>query len=338
MSPLVRRLALPVIVLVAAAGYVAYWFHVADRAPAWVATWAESARQRGYDVSYTAVEVGGFPFRLDITVRDLSIGGRDAQGTWAWRGSWLHALLKPWDVNRVLVTLPPEHDFGHLPGGTLALAQGLNQTAVVVKGGAIVTVGTDIRDLVATDEQGRAASFGVVQIRYELAETDAGDAQRRIGVKLLEVVPARAPPAGFPATVAEAALVTRMAGAPPADASRPALERWRDDGGTAEVELLRLRWGPLDVAAQGTLTLDELFRPLGAFTVTITGYDAALAVATGENRLPPAQALALGAALDALAVDDGQGGRRAEVAVSAQDGRLYVGPLPVLSLPPIPLD
>lgn len=338
MPSLVRKLVLPAIVLVAVLGYVVYWHVIADRVPDWLDTWVGAVRQQGYIAEHGAVEVSGFPFQLVVTVADVTLGGRDVYGAWTWRAPRLVGLYKPWDFARGLITLPPEHVLERQPGGTFRLAQGVNQIAVVIIGGDLAKLGVDMRDLVITDPGGNVITAGEGQVRYELGEDDDDQVQRSFGVKLATVTLPEAPPAGFPATVDAAILVARLPGPPPADASRAALARWRDAGGALEVDLARLRWGALELEIAGTVTLDEEFRPLGAFAMRIAGYDELLATLTGTGALSPTQGLAIGAVLDAVAVDDGQGGRRAEIALTAQDGRLSVGLVPVAPLAPLPLD
>lgn len=337
MKLMYHRLALPVVLLVAVVGYVAYWFHVAGQAPVWIDTWARDAERFGYSASHGAVEVDGFPFRLEIAVKDVELARVDARGTWTWRGPWLKALLKPWDFERILVTLPPEHVVEREPGGPVTIAQGLNQIVLIVDDGVVTVLASDVRDMVLTDDQGNAATFAGLQARYERGEDDDGRPRHTYGGKLVDAVFAPPPPAGFPATIAEIAGVIHMMEPLPEGGDRAALGRWRDAGGTVEVDLARLRWGALDVAADGTLALDADFRPLGALTARVAGYDEALAAATDGGGLATGQALALHAALDAMAKDD-NGVRRAEIAVTMQDGRLYVGPVPVAPLPPLPLD
>ncbi|MGH6717685.1 MAG: DUF2125 domain-containing protein [Alphaproteobacteria bacterium] len=338
MPSYLRKLALPVLAIAGVLGYTAYWHVVADRVPEWLAGWVDAARRQGYVAEHGTVEVGGFPLRLVVTVADVTLGGRDAYGAWTWRAPTLVALFKPWDFARGLVTLPPEHALERRPGGTFHVSQGLNQTALVIIDGDLAKLGVDVRDLAITDPAGRVTSAREGEVRYELGEDDEGQVQRTFGFKLTGMTLPGAPLAGFPAAIDAAILVARLPGQPPVHLSRADLERWRDAGGALELDLARLRWGALDLVINGTATFDDLFRPLGAFTVTIAGYDDLLATLSRAGALTPAQGLAVGVALDAVAVDDGQGVRRAEIALTLQDGWLSVGPLPVAPLTPLPLD
>lgn len=335
---MLRRLALPLAALAVVAGYVVYWHQVAKGVPGWVGQWADQARARGYLVEHGAIDVTGFPFKLEVTVADVTFGRADRAGVWAWRGAFVHALIKPWDFERILLTVPEEHRLEPATGGALRVRQALNQTALVIADGAPRVIGIDLRDVTIEDATGTTATVGVLELRYELGEADDGQPQRAYGLRLAGIDPGVAPPTGLPAVINELSVVARLVGPPPETGDRAAVELWRDAGGAVEIDTAKVHWGPFDMTADGTVALDSAFRPLGAFKVGVGGWDAALEAATGAGLLAPGQMLAIRATLDAIAQDDGLGGRRAEIAVSIQDGQVFVGPLPVARVPPLPID
>jgi len=49
-----------------------------------------------------------------------------------------------------------------------------------------------------------------------------------------------------------------------------ALERWRDSGGTVDLDSLNILWQGKTMTADGSLTLDENFKPLGAMTIKVS--------------------------------------------------------------------
>jgi hypothetical protein len=330
---MLRRFALPVLILVAVVGYVVYWYQVAARVPAWVAQWADQARVRGYHVEYGAVDVGGFPFKLEVSVADVAFGRDDGRGAALWRGAFVRGLLKPWDFERVLLTLPDQHTLEPAVGGSLAVRQAANQTVLVIDDGAPRIVAVDLRDVTIEDAAGTRSTLGTVEVRYERDETDDDEDRRTVGIKLIGVDPGVVVAPGMPALIDELTAVARLVGTPPEAAAREPLGRWRDGGGVLEFDMVRVRWGAFDLAADGTATLDDQFRPLFAFTVNTAGWDGVLEAATAAGALPPGQAFAIGAALDAIAQPGDQGVERATIAVSAQDGQVFVGPLAVGRVP-----
>src|SRR3546814_20885801 len=84
-----------------------------------------------------------------------------------------------------------------------------------------------------------------------------------------------------------------MGALPPGPPSQ-AIEAWRQNGGTVEIPWLNLVWGPLDLRAKGTATLDGRMRPLGALTADIRGYRETLTAFSSAGLVPPDTALAAG--------------------------------------------
>ncbi|MGH6618809.1 MAG: DUF2125 domain-containing protein, partial [Alphaproteobacteria bacterium] len=126
-------------------------------------------------------------------------------------------------------------------------------------------------------------------------------------------------------------------GALPDTFSKESVDAWRRDGGTVELALFHLAWGALDLHANGTMALDELMRPLGAVSAEIKGYGETLAALERAQILPRKTAAGSRLALDLLSRPDGSGGGRVvTIPVSAQNGALYLGPVRMVRLEPIP--
>ena len=119
---------------------------------------------------------------------------------------------------------------------------------------------------------------------------------------------------------------------PPAEA----VAGWRDDGGTVELERLVLEWGPLELEASGTLALDPAMQPIGSLTAEIRGYAETLDALVQAGAAPPRDAAIAKVVLNLLAKTPPDGGPPVlTVPLTAQDGRLFVGPVALLELPPI---
>ena len=71
------------ILMLAGATYTVYWFYVAARIPAAVASWAADQGEDGYDVAYSDVEVSGFPgpFRIHVTDPIVSSATKASPGS-----------------------------------------------------------------------------------------------------------------------------------------------------------------------------------------------------------------------------------------------------------------
>jgi hypothetical protein len=117
-----------------------------------------------------------------------------------------------------------------------------------------------------------------------------------------------------------------------------ALTVWRDDGGTIEVQRLRIKWGPLDAEGSGTLALDSERRPLAASNVRLQGYGQALDELTRAGAVRGRDAIAARLMLGLLGRAGRTGRDEVTVSLTVQDGWLSVGPARLLRVPPLPLE
>jgi hypothetical protein len=125
----------------------------------------------------------------------------------------------------------------------------------------------------------------------------------------------------------------------PAATPSAALAAWRDSGGILDLSAIELDWGELWLKGAGTLTLDEAFRPLGAFSFETLGLPALVQRATEAGALDRNAGETLARALGALASGtDERGRQRVQLPITLQDGSLYVGQIELGRLRPWTFD
>ncbi|HCP00642.1 MAG: hypothetical protein CL573_08810 [Alphaproteobacteria bacterium] len=114
------------------------------------------------------------------------------------------------------------------------------------------------------------------------------------------------------------------------------LERWRDAGGTLELNDLVLIWGPLHIAGSGALALDRDLQPVGALTADIAGLDQLLDLFELAGHIRTQQAAIARIILSILtrAPTDADN-TKARIPVTIQNRQLSIGPVPLLRLPAI---
>ena len=322
--------AIAVIALVLAIGYAAYWFAAAASIREGVADWAEARRAEGYTVEIGALAVGGFPLRLVATIRQPVIA-RDAAG-WRWSADWLVAEARPWAVERIDVTLPAAQRIVYRRGGDERAVD-----VTVTRGAAHLRLAGGAFESVTVDAEGIAAE--TPRGPMALARLEAlikGGRGRPVAVLLdargLTLAPGGGAPLGREVTAlgATATLTGALPGAP----TRAALAAWSEAGGTIEVESLTLVWGALEIDASGTLALDDGLRPQAAFNAAIIGYGPVLDAFAAAGAMGEGDASLAKTFLNLMA--NTESGRRVlEVPITAQDGKLFVGPIPLIELEPV---
>src|SRR5207237_7942847 len=146
------------------------------------------------------------------------------------------------------------------PGGAGAWEVAVS---VVPEGGATIALSLDAPRLDASDPlaPGRAELWLVLPVRAPATHRDSNIA---LAADLHDVKLPQAP-SPFRNLLDELALGVTVKGSIPSGPPRQAATGWRDEGGTAEIDNLTLRWGTLAVSGSGTLALDSDLQPMRAF-------------------------------------------------------------------------
>lgn len=111
---------------------------------------------------------------------------------------------------------------------------------------------------------------------------------------------------------------------------------WRDGGGTVEFASIELQWGPVQIAANGTLALDDDLQPVGAFATRIAGLEQLITAMETGGVLAPNDAAIARITLSILTRGSEDGGPdHAKIPLTLQDRILRLGPIPLVQFQPI---
>jgi len=334
-----RRIVLSLtgIVLVALIVYAAYWHYLAGTLRDQLLPWAQARATEGYIIHWDDAEIGGFPgsFRLDFT--NLSFGTLRPVPV-AMNAASASAWAMPWNLKHWEFTTPGGARVVE-PSGSAGFDIRRVDGAVDVEGRVVAAI-----DVTAVDLSGlgiaQGTKIGDAEAHIELpASPPQSHTDTSLGLSL-QVSDATLPVAvpGFGNTLSGFSFAGQMKGALPPGPLIPALTRWRDDGGTIELQSLRLRWGSLLIDATGTLALDSGLQPEGAFSAVITGQDQAVDVAVRTGALKPSDAGTAKAVLGLLARPNGNGDKALTLPMTIQNQQLYLGPAKLANIPSIPWD
>jgi hypothetical protein len=327
--------------LLAAAGGTGAWYFIAQRIEAEVAAWATQRRVEGLSVEYLSAKVDGFPWEWRLTIA-LPAMASPGPTRWEWQGESVVARIRPWQPRDVPLLFPGVHVFEFGPekaARRLAVAAAKpDGRAVIDAYGRLTLLTLDLgaaRLRYAADET-PPTELGRLQLTVQPKPATPGTRETdRIDVAMIvdDVVLPMAPLAGLGQRIVRAETDLSFKGKLPPGPLPAAVTAWRDDGGVIEFNRAGVNWGPLDLQGTGTLTLDELNRPLGAFTMRARGFTETIDAVVAAGALRPRDASNLKLALNLLARQPaGQPRPQLDVAVSAQDGRLFVAGFPVTPL------
>jgi hypothetical protein len=324
--------------LLAVAAYSAFWYVAAGRVRDGVAAWAAAERARKVELSWRSIAVGGFPFGFRIDIAGAAL--RDAALVPApeLRLPDLSASARPWDF--AVWRLHARNGLSaRLPGAPgqpplqLAARQATGAVLVDAEGGADLWLRLDD----ASTDAGPHVAIRAGDVWLNLpprAPQSHTEPAAGVALVLHQVqLPQPVPPLGN--VIDELAFGLTLKGALPPGPLPQAVAAWRDQGGTVELDNLRLKWGALGATATGTIALDQDLQPIGGFSGAIEGYDQILAALVHDGHMRASDAGLARLALTMLAKAGPDG--RPEIATSftIQNGEMYLGPAKLGPMPRI---
>lgn len=326
-------IALVAIAVLVPAGYTAYWYLAAASVHNRIAAWAEARRAEGFVVVHGEVVVEGFPWRLVVRMAAPAVARPDGNPAWWWRGDRLAAEARPWALDKITVTLPPSMALVYRRAGgddrevSATLEAGSAQ--VVVHNGVVQHITLEASGIDAMTPRGPAA---LVHLDAAAWRGEGEVTEVTFDARRLTLTPTADGPLGR--EVATVAAVATVTGALPEAIDRAALAAWSEAGGTVELRSLSVQWGSLAIEAEGAMTLDDGLRPQAALTARVAGYGEALDAFAAAGAMRASDASLAKTFLNIMAKTI-SGRRVIEIPLTAQNGTLYAGPLPLVKLKPV---
>lgn len=330
---------LPAAVVVVVAGG---WAAAASVITGAIDDWAQQQRQQGVDVSWQALEMNGFPVRLNGTIDGARIAGESDGVTWSWTPPALALRFFPLNPRTVQVDAPGRH--------AIAVASAINQADLIASAGtatALVTAPNDIADLLTTDlnladvaVEDRVSGLTATARRAQLstravtAPAPTYFAVDTVGQVLDLKLPPDIGPLPLGDTVSAVSFNTTLTGDLPTSPTTDQVTRWQDQDGSLAVNSIDLVWGPLSVTGRGTLALDAELQPTGELTVSLTGLDATITAFEQAGMIDENAASLARLVLLALS-QPGPDGAVVELPLSIVQRQVSLGPVPLLILPQV---
>ncbi|MBI1777411.1 MAG: DUF2125 domain-containing protein [Proteobacteria bacterium] len=324
--------------LLLATGAASWWLaaRALDQA---IQRWVEARRSDGYTVEWRARAIGGFPLWIRARFEQPALTAPGGATPWSWQAESLTLAARPWNPT----TVSFEGQGRNLL--VLAIPQSVQVTSDAVHGSLVLGLNRPLQgemEVAApalwTEKDTPSASarrLDVALDKYLSGQADerTESAAGRLSLEGLALAPPLAQRLPFSEPI-DLSLALSLFGTVPVDSPARALARWRDAGGIVEISRLDLNWGPLGLTGNGTVALDEEMRPLGAGTASIRGWDATLERLVALGAVATRQASIARVVLSALSKPT-PAGAEVTVPLTAQDGKLSVGPVPIMPLPKI---
>ena len=320
--------------------YVVLWQVEAARARTEIARFIAARAAHGMAIHSGTVEIGGFPFRLEADFGTLTVDGLPFAKTAHLEAPMLVGRARPWR--------PSSWRFEAARGFTLDLGLGGKLALSVAAGDARgradadsgdpggLDIAIDCHDLaLKIGSSGATASHGSLQL---IVPDKPPEDHTTPSLTFSAVVDRAVLPSDLEVQdgpLDRVSIAGVVEGPVPEQPLMPALAAWREGGGSVELRQVAIHWGAVDLAGDGTLTLDTNLQPEAAFSGRIRGWDILLEDFVQAGTLTAAQAnyYRLGLGLLTRIAADGKSELRAPITL--QNAQIYLGPAKIAKLPPI---
>lgn len=328
-----------------ALAYVGYWLVLAGVLERGTRAWIEDRQRQGDDITHGSPVWRGFPGSVQIVLPRPALALRVAAETVTLAGERAVVSINPFAPQRATLSLE---------GGQAFALQGLTRpvryTGTAERcelqvqlrpgshdgpGSAILSPATlTVRALAMTDAE-TGERFTVAALDATASLLPEGAPGRRYTLAVKDATLPHSLDLPFGGVLSQAAADLEVSGNLPAVPSGDALIAWRDAGGTIEVRRLELASGPVRLAGDGTLALDRSGQPIGAMTLEISGYHAALDALIVRGALGVTTGLRMKQIFAVLAGGSVNPSKPVRIPLTLQERVLSAGPIPLTELPAV---
>jgi hypothetical protein len=350
-------------------GYGVYWTQIRNEILDGVEKWAERARADGYIVSLPNPSISGFPYRFELSIDAPAIAAPKHPNTWSWGGERIRANVLPYRLNHVIVRFEgaqnltytdPKLRFVTSPiDGEIKINAANARASVILRNREPDQISLDIQKLTAQHRMPGATNFENftaerIQIHSRVASSLSSDAAltpsqgitgasdrdfllKAEGMVLpddpadilgpaIELVEAEGQIRGVP---------NQFAGDISPD---QLLKDWRSLNGSLDLATFVVQWGDLDLFAEGEFRLDQQYRPEGAFTMMVGGYNGVVDGLAKTGRIDKSVASITKSILGLLSATGRDPDGRIRVPIRMEQGGFYLGPARLGNLKPVTTD
>lgn len=260
----------------ALAAYSGYWYYMSQNAEDYLRDKARIWSRSGLNLEFDKAEVAGFPYRLVITLSKPKITYTNGIVAFQVLPDDLSIVVQPWQFDHALffasqgtlrfgkdgrLSKAERHEFSDLSASARMQDARLTNLSIATaelrlttRSQAIALVNVRFHWRVAEPTAGSGGGLlepPIVELAFSASQMLSVDKKKRTGI--FENLSVRMTPRG------------------PANLSLTAgnFARWRDEGGTLEIDALKADWPDGAVVASGSIALDEKMRPLGLMSLNI---------------------------------------------------------------------
>ncbi len=323
-------------VAIFAVGWSAWWGWGAWQAKHGLESWLEARREAGWQAEWDALEIRGFPTRIDRTLTGVTLANTEAG--WVWTAPFVQILGLNYQKDHVILVWPDAMEI-QTPYQRVAIrGDALRGSVTFLPGPAreLAEATLVFEGLELVSDAGWTSSSD--EMRLASRPTEARPGRRDIGLEILGLKP-------------RSALIERLSGAGlvPAEVEtlradlsvgfdrpwdRLALETTRPQPREIEIREIAVKWGELELRVAGDLELDAAGVVSGEVMVKSTNWRDMLELVRRSGVVPDSL---IDPVLSGLELLSGLAGRSdtLDIPLSFSNGRTRLGPVPLGPAPVI---
>ena len=324
----------------AGAGWWALWHLAADRYNARLDSWVAAGRAAGTLISWDDRRLFGFPRHIIMRIDNLRWQNTDGI---VFQAANIDIGASPWQTRSFTVKFKGRAELAapfDPAGRTLQLSGGSGSAQIKLDSAGVwrraAVQLNDARFGRSPDGLFSADHLAATALRPATPPADHRATGLTVTAAGDRVTVPPSLPSGFGPVLNKLAVSLRVMGAVPDFRQRDAVDAWNKDSGVVEFDQLHLVWGPLLLAANGTVGFDDDLQPEGAFASVVGNADAVLQTLADSGFIAASQFAMLHEALGVFvkpASADGVTG--IALPITVQLGGLFLGPVKVFSFPEI---
>lgn len=309
-------------------GYGGTWFYFSNVLTNEMHRNIENLKAEGYEITYKDMNISGFPTHYVVKVKDIDVNHEgllrlNMDGDLVLESS----ILAP---RQVRSTTSPYMKVVLFPGKASQITLNGNglKFYLYAKDNPRFEISYD--DVSLLSSQGVVARSKAMDLSF--LRSDATTIESKCMIKNLEFPLVKEVLLNKPISSFEykAALSGNVKG----NNLAQALDNWQKNAGALDIEYLKLDWGKLKIAVEGTVTLDQNLQPEAAFSADISGLDdlleALIKVKAITFEMASIAKLGIGFLTGQAKTGDGH-----RIAITIQNEKLSIGPVSMMQMPKI---
>lgn len=330
-------------VLLVIGSYTAFWFVLASKVEEKILALIDEQRAHGLGIFYDDLSVEGFPYQIALKVSALKIHLPEMLDIDI---PEITIVAQPWNLSHaVIMTDFIDVDYGQ---GAFGVALDGFKASVIVDRDRMRPERTSLFSKEVHWKYGTGGEVSVAhRVNLHLRRPDTSGEVESIDLPVLgeflltahQITAPDLPVGVFGNTADSFRLESAFHARRLPDYTPSSLSAWRDEGGTIAVRKFEIISGEMSLGLDGDVTLDQDFKPLGAFSARIRGMDQIVSILSqhGAFMHEPGDALLEELRQMGQIQKDGlhKGEKILPLSISLQNGLLILGPIPVYELPAV---